>query len=82
MRPDREIRWKASVGPLGRCGEWFVVDWKLKVVAPSVSVKARPLSAPWTSIEHTSHIPSHGTGKLSNKEIAVSKSTSLPHGWD
>ena len=41
----RAIRWKVSVRPLGRSGEWFVVDRQLKVVAPSVSIKARPLLA-------------------------------------
>ena len=33
----RAVRWKVSVGSLGRSGEWFVVDRQLKVVAPSVS---------------------------------------------
>ena len=41
----RAIRGKASVDPLGRCGEWFVVDRQLKAVAPSVSIKARSLLA-------------------------------------
>ena len=59
----RAIRGKARVGPLGRCGEWFVVDRQFKVVAPSVSIKARSLSAPWASIERTSRMLVHGASK-------------------
>ena len=59
----RAIRWKASVSPLGGSLEWFVVDWHLKAVAPSVSIKARSLSAPCASIERTSHMLVYGASK-------------------
>ena len=62
-KTGRTIRGNASVGPLGRCGEWFVVDRQFKVVAPSVSIKARPLSALWASIERTSLMLVNGASK-------------------